>query len=247
MSPRRRWLLVGAAVLCFGCLLLVPCSQQIRDGEAWVYSANNLKQIGLALHYYVETYGRLPPAVVRGQDGQPLYSWRVSLLPFLEHDSLYRQFKLEEPWDGPHNKQFLAKMPKVYALPWGESAASAEGQTRYQVFVGPGTAFERDGLTWDDFPDSLADTLLAVEGGEAVPWTKPADLPYEPGKPLPPLGGAVTKPVHFLCYPIWRRPGFTACFADSSVRFIRGDTDEEVLRALITRNGGEKVHRAKLD
>ena len=67
------------------------------------------------------------------------------------------------------------------------------------------------------------------------------------GKPLPPLGGAVTKPAHFLCYEIWRKPGFTACFADSSVRFVRGDTDEAILRALITRDGGEKVDRARLD
>ena len=135
MSPRRKLLVIGVAVLCFGGCLLLPCTQKIRDGEAWVYSANNLHQIGLALHNYVETYGRLPHAVVRGKDGQPLYSWRVPLLPFLEHDGLYRQFRLDEPWDGPHNRQFLAKMPKVYALPWGEIPASAEGRTRYHCLL----------------------------------------------------------------------------------------------------------------
>jgi hypothetical protein len=121
------------------------------------------------------------------------------------------------------------------------------GLTRCQVFVGPGTVFERDGLTWGDFPDGLANTLLVVETGEPVPWTKPADLAYDPGKPLPHLSGVFTMPVRFLCYEIKRRPGFTAYFADGSVRFTRSDTDEKTIRALITRDGGERVDVTKLD
>jgi hypothetical protein len=54
---------------------------------------------------------------------------------------------------------------------------------------------------------------------------------------LPALGGVFDQPVHFLCYEVSRRPGFAAAFADGSVQFIRGDTDEHTLRALMTRNG----------
>jgi hypothetical protein len=118
---------------------------------------------------------------------------------------------------------------------------------RYQVFVGPGTAFERDGLTFEDFPDGLANTILVVEGGEPVPWSKPAELAYDPAKPLPALGGLYTKPVHFLGYEVRRKPGFNALFADGTVRFIPSDTDETIIRALITRNGGELVDLSKLD
>jgi hypothetical protein len=37
-------------------------------------------------------------------------SWRVKLLPYLEQDHLYRQFKLNEPWDSPHNQALLKEM-----------------------------------------------------------------------------------------------------------------------------------------
>jgi hypothetical protein len=224
--------------------LLAPCLFQVRDGEGWVRSAHSITIIGGALRRYHEVHGRLPPAVVRDKGGKPLYSWRVLLLPYLEA-SLNEQFRKDEPWDGPHNRALLRETPPCYqpALCSGD----APGLTRYQVFVGPGTAFERDGLTWDDFPDGLAATLLVVEAGKPVPWSKPADLAYDPDKPLPALGGVFTKPVHFLCYEVSRRAGFTAVFADGKGRFIRGDTDEQAIRALITRNGGEPVEVARLD
>ena len=120
------------------------------------------------------------------------------------------------------------------------------GLTHYQVFVGPGTAFEKDGLTFDGFPDGLANTILVVETHEAVPWTKPADLSYGSDKPLPALGGLYSKPYHFLCYEVGRTPGFNACFADGTTRFLSGKTDEKTIRSLITRNGGEKVDVSRL-
>jgi hypothetical protein len=213
--------------------------------DSWVYSASNLKQIGWALLHYHETYGKLPPAVVTDQQGRPLYSWRVLLLPFVEQPTLYNEFRLDEPWDGPHNKALLAKMPTCYMPAWKDVGPSFA--TSYQVFVGPGTAFERPGLTWADFPDGLAETVLVVEAGRPVPWSKPEDLSYDPYGPLPPLGGVFSQPVHFLCYEVGRRPGFNACFADGTVRFLRGDADERTLRALITRNGGEPVDPASLE
>ena len=202
-------------------------------------------EIGLALHDYHDANGHLPPAVVYGKDHKPLYSWRVLLLPFLQEGQLARQFKLDEPWDSPHNKKLLGEIPRCYRQILGEP--DAPGQTHYQVLVGPGTAFERDGLTLLDFPDGTADTIVVVEAAESVPWTKPADLAYDPVKPLPALGVGFGKPVHFLCYEVNWRPGFTACFADGSRRFIYSSTEEKTIRSLITRNGGEKINWSKLD
>jgi len=86
-----------------------------------------------------------------------------------------------------------------------------------------------------------------VEAGEPVPWAKPADLGYDPASPLPSLGAGFTKPIHFLRREIRRNPGFVACFADGTTRFIRMSTDESVLRAVITRNGGERVNLSSLE
>lgn len=236
---------VGAILLVFVIALLLPCTQVIRDGQGWVGSANSVRQISLALNDYHDIFKKLPPAVVRDKDGKPLYSWRVLLLPFLEQVQLYNQFKLDEPWDSPHNEALVGRTPNCYlASPFLDNPP---GTTRYQVFVGPGTAFERPGLTWKDFTDGRSQTILVVEGGEAVPWSKPADLAYDPNGPLPPLGAGFGKPSHFLCYEVGRRPGFNAGFADGSARFILQPTDEHTIRSLITRNGGETIDLSKLD
>jgi len=228
---RKRWFIIVAAILCLaGCLVFAPCLVTVRDGEGWQWSAARLKQIGLALHSYHDIYGRLPPAVKRSNEGQPLYSWRVLLLPFLEQQSLFNQFDLDEPWDGPHNKPLLEKIPKCYTLRMWRSDIA--GLTHYQAFVGPGTAFQGN-----DLSNSL---FLVVEAAHPVPWTEPADLVYAPEGPLPELGGLFQQPIHLWCYEIGSRHGFNACLADGNVRFIRSDTDERTLRDFIARSDRAK-------
>jgi prepilin-type processing-associated H-X9-DG protein len=233
--------------------LLLPAVQKVREAAGRVQSSNNLKQISIGLINYNDTYGRLPPAVVYDADGQPLYSWRVLILPFVEEDQLYKEFHLDEPWDSPHNKALLPRMPKVYARP-GEWPPKEPYATHYQVFDGPGAAFDSDktqGLEPFtlvppgpagkqvmarknparfpiDFTDGTANTFLVVEAGDPVPWSKPGDLPWNPNGPLPKLGG--------LSY-----GGFNAAFADGSVRFIPAKTDEATLRAYVTIAGNEVV------
>src|SRR4051794_13764459 len=117
----KRWAGIGLKVLgfCF-CLLLLVCvlTNEVRDGEGYLRSQGRLRTIGTALGHYHDVYSRLPSAVVRDKAGRPLYSWRVVLLPFLDEDSLYREFKLDEPWDDPHNKKLLEMMPKCFK-PYG--------------------------------------------------------------------------------------------------------------------------------
>lgn len=183
----------------------------------------------MALHHYQDKHGQLPPAVVYGEDGTPLHSWRVLLLPFLEEGDLYQQYRLGEPWDSPHNLALLPKMPYHYAPPPGKVSRLPPHHTVCQGFVGPGAAFDgRDGLNLrTDFPDGTSNTFLVVEGGEPVPWTKPADVPFHPDRPLPPLSTLF-------------HDGFRAAFADGSVRFIPGTADEATLRATVSRNGKDR-------
>jgi hypothetical protein len=208
---------------------------RVVESPGYIRSQVSLKEIGYALRLYHDFYGTFPPAVVRDKQRKPLYSWRVLILPFLDEQPIYDEFGLNEAWDSPH--------PYRPAL----GGPDQEGLTRYQVLVGPGTAFERDGLTLKDFPDGLANTILVVEAAEPVPWSKAVDLSYHQTKPLPELGGLFTKPVHLWGYEVSRKLGFNALFADGTVRFIPADTDEHVVRALITRNGGEAVDLSKLN
>jgi RNA polymerase sigma-70 factor (ECF subfamily) len=194
--------------------------------------ANSLKQLALAIHNYHDIYKALPPAAIYSKDGKALLSWRVAILPFIEQEELYKQFKLDEPWDSPHNKKLLAKMPRVFAPLAGKAKANS---TFFRVFTGEGNVFEgKEGIRLQDITDGTSNTILIVEAGQAVPWTKPDELPYDAKKALPKLGGQF-------------KEGFYIAFCDGSVRFVRTPIDELTFRALITRSGGEVVDFDKLD
>jgi prepilin-type processing-associated H-X9-DG protein len=195
-------------------------------------SQTNLKHIGLALHNHADTLLTFPPPANRSKNGKPLLSWRVAILPYLDEDNLYKQFKLDEPWDSPHNKKLLPRIPKFYQPVRGPS--KVPGGTYYQAFVGKGAAFELElKLRPADFTDGTSNTLMVVEAATPVPWTKPEDLPYVEGQALPALGGQFGG-------------NFNALFADGSVSFLSRDVDRDTLRAAITRNGGEVLDHDKL-
>jgi hypothetical protein len=182
----------------------------------------------------------LPPAILHDRSGKPLYSWRVLILPYLEQERLYEEFHLDEPWDSLHNLQLLPRMPKVYDIPPGlpVDMKTELGSTFYQAFTGKGTAFDGpDGLRMGkDFPNA-ATTILFVEAGEPVPWTKPVDLPYSADQPLPLLGGVFTGEGRFSLFGNNRVKGFHAGFVDGSQRFVRQPFNEQTFRDAVIRNG----------
>ena len=203
-----------------------------QEAAARQQSQKNLRDIAIAMHNYHDAFGSFPPAPVVDKNNKALLSWRVLLLPFLGERDLFKQFKLDEPWDGPNNKKLLAKMPKIYA-PVLDKGAEAN-TTYYQVFVGEGAAFEGDrGLRITDFVDGTSNTALIIEGGEAVPWTKPADLPHDSKKALPKLGGLFKDRIH-------------CALADGSVVTLKRDFVERAMRTLIVRNDGMVIQFADL-
>src|SRR5688500_11565979 len=82
------------------CLFLYLMQPEIAPSRNQYIS--DLQQIGQAWQSYHDTYHHCPPAAIKSKDGKPLLSWRVALLPFIEHYQLYKKFKLDEPWDSPH-------------------------------------------------------------------------------------------------------------------------------------------------
>ena len=196
-------------------------------------SQGNLKRMMLACFNYHDTNGRLPNNVYT-KDGKGLLSWRVLILPFVEEGALFKQFKLDEPWDGETNKKLVDKMPKIYAPVRGQAKA---GETFYRGFAGKMAPFGPDhgkGSQFSDFRDGTSNTGLIFEAAEPVVWTKPDDLPFDPAKPLPKLGGLFDGQ-------------FNVAMADGSVRRFRADADEKELKKLINPADGERIDFAKLD
>jgi hypothetical protein len=208
--------------------LLLPALDKMRDSSARMQSANNMKQMGIAMHSYVDTFKSLPAHASYDKDGKPLLSWRVHILPFVEHDRLYKEFHLDEPWDSEHNKQLIARMPAIYRSPQAKKAGA--GKTTYQVPLGKHALFGGPkGLNFPrDVPDGTSNTIMVVETNDdnAVTWTKPADFNTE-----------VQNPLKALLRPGAR--GFHVGMADGSVRFISGRISLDTLRAAFTRDGGE--------
>ncbi len=86
-------------------------------------SASNLKQLGLCLLNYESNHRNLPPQAIYDKDGKPLLSWRVLMLADMQHEDLFKQFHLDEPWDSEHNKQLLDKDARRFQRPTAENAA----------------------------------------------------------------------------------------------------------------------------
>ena len=193
---------IGTLMVSAGVAL--PGLQKVRNSAAIMQSQNNLKQIGLAMHGYLDTHGTFPPAAICDKKGKKLLSWRVVLLPYLEQDALYKQFKLDEPWDSEHNKQWSKMLVKVYMDP---RLPNTTGNTHYKLFVGKETPFDwLQSKKLTDITDGTSNTIMVVAAGEAVPWAKPDDFEFDSTKALPDL----TKPF----------PQLIAAFCDGSVRTI---------------------------
>jgi hypothetical protein len=207
--------------------LMLPAVQKVREAAARASDSNNLKQIGLAFHSYSDTIGRLPETEWGFKPGDPKFkgglSWRVAILPYIEQDALYRQFKLDEPWDSEHNKKLIPLMPKTYLSPL---MPTEPGKTYYKTFVGGGAMFGRPNrYTVGNVPDGSSNTIMVAEGGDPVIWTKPEDFEYDPKKPVPRIAAP-------------GKQGFNVLMGDGSVRWVKATVREETLRIAIVADDG---------
>ncbi len=89
-------LLVVIAIIGILIALLLPAVQKVREAANRMACQNNLKQIGLALHNYHDANGGFPPAKVTTPT---THSWVPLILPYLEQDNLFRQYRLDTNWD----------------------------------------------------------------------------------------------------------------------------------------------------
>ncbi len=189
--------------------------------------SNVLKRIGLALHNHHAAYKQLPPNAARVS---PNLSWRVHLLPFLDEAALYREFKLDEPWDSEHNVKLVERIPNVFASASPELAT--EGKTRIVLpFHDKAIYHDRQqGAKFREVLDGLSNTIAAVVADEenAVIWTRPDDLEIDLDQPRKGWSKGVNGVVSVL-------------FADGAVIRLPDDVSDELVSNLLTRAGREVI------
>ena len=219
---------------------------------------NNLKQIALGLHNYHDTYKHLPPGTVYSPDLPPekRLSWMSGILPFAEQASLYEKLNHERAWDAEENRAAGTTI-NVYRCP---TRTAPPSHTHYVGLAGIGPdaellmlkdpragvfGYERQ-LRLVDITDGPSFTAMLIETTrENGPWAAggaatvrdldPAETAYVgDGRPF---GSKHKSDTFFRTNPVVAN----TAFADGSVRTLHASVAPDVLRALVTIAGGERV------
>src|SRR6266536_2354842 len=125
-------LLVVIAIIGTLLALVLPAVQQIRDTAAMAECRNHLRQIGLALHHYHDSWKALPPGVTPAGPNEryPRMAWHTRLLPYIEQAALWRSTVLAyqqqpDPFVNPPHIGLTTPVP-VFACPSDERTASPQ-------------------------------------------------------------------------------------------------------------------------
>jgi hypothetical protein len=190
-----------------------------RQAARRVMAENDLHLIFIAFAAYRAQHNdRFPPSATYDANGKPLLSWRVAMLPYLDETQLYSQFKQDEPWDSPHNRTLIEKMPDVFRS-YGDVKLAA-GETCFLAPVGDHAAFGgREGFHPPGFTSKRTIMIVEAAPERKTIWTKPDDLNVAESDPAAGLGG-------------WRDGVFLAAYDDGSVHDVPLTTSKEVLWAL---------------
>jgi hypothetical protein len=195
---------------------------QTGSAQSTVDDFMHMQAVATAMNEFYDEHGFFPDDDGFGKSKGRL-SWRVHLLPYLEQQELYSQFRLEEPWDSEHNKTLIEKMPEVFKV----SDIAAAGKTSIHVLLGEGLLFGgNEPPTLDSITDSPDSTILAVlaEPGTAEIWTRPGGVKTDMANPV----RSFAADQHTI----------TVCMVDGGVASLNTNANLDHWRWLIRHNDG---------
>lgn len=149
-------LLVVIAIIAVLIALLLPAVQQAREAARRSQCKNNLKQLGLALHNYHDTFSKFPQLVFGTEAGAGANQWgnewrgnsvHTMLLPYVDQAPIYNQYDLNRFWDanqGTNQNRTLGntKVP-VYICPTDPTANTLNaGGNNYGISTGPNQGWD---------------------------------------------------------------------------------------------------------
>lgn len=173
MGFTRTELIVTCTVILLLVALILPAIQQSREAARRSQSKNNLKQIGLALSNYHDTYAVLPAGGMFNAEGRGMLGWMVSIAPYMDASPLYNQLDLDQPWDSRRNAGVLIRRYFAYENPGLESSV---GDWEFPLAHYSANAHVMAANRWisQDEIESQAQLFLAAElAGDFTPWASP--------------------------------------------------------------------------
>ena len=231
--------------------VLLPAIQSTQNAAQQVRSQNNLKQIGLSLLNYHDSFNKLPQGTVEEAKDLPVeqrLSWMADVLPFLEQQNVANLLQKDQPWDSEANKQATdTSIPQFLNPELGEEGTNV---THYVGMAGVGeNAAElpandpKAGIfgynrrtRLKDITDGTSNTIaiIGVNQQQVGPWGQGGPNTVRGLSARPYIDG----PDGFG----GSKDGVQVMMMDGSVRFINKNIDPGVLEALSTKSGGETVN-----
>ena len=194
----------GCLTVVIAIVIGVASFYGFRSMSGLLGTTANAVVITNALERYSQEHGYYPPAYTVDENGQPLHSWRVLILPYLATaqnpfdkelsetqnlQELYESIRLDEPWDSEFNKQFASRMPRCYL----NATLKEEGKTSFKMIIGSKCISDGPGTRTAEEVRSNR-PVVVIEANPSVEWMKPEDLLYsdlaangyvDPGSPNP--------------------------------------------------------------
>lgn len=185
----------------------------------------------MAVVNYHDVNGHYPPAYIADADGNPMHSWRVLILPYIEEHNLFDEYDFTKPWNSEANLRLAERMPAIYAL-HGEYQPGVV-TTNYLAVVGENTLWPGAAKRMThEVTDKHSATIMLVENvGQNVHWMEPRDLNYDT------MSLQVNSPNGVSSK--YQAPAVV--LLDDSLRRLEDELTEDVFRALLTVNGGEHL------
>lgn len=243
--------------------VLLPAVQAAREVARRMSCSNNLRQIGVGLHGFHDTYNRFPPGatehrMIYGDEGRQL-AWSALLLPFIEQKAVYDMIDVNAAYDSTKNAHAAAQVLSVYICPSnpheslhvdGLAVCDYGGIYGSRLHnVGTYSHYPNGVMRYDeatrisDISDGTSCTLIVAEDANSVDnmlWIN-GDNVFEQ---MYPINQAALMSSGIPDNEISSRHiggGANGLFADGSVRFLGEEMNLEILNAICTRAEGEII------
>ncbi|MFO0864585.1 MAG: DUF1559 domain-containing protein [Gemmataceae bacterium] len=195
-------LLVVIAIIAVLIALLVPAVQKVRDAAARAQCQNNLKQIGLALHAYHDTYKSFPAGAQSGGN----ISFLVHILPFVEQANLFKAASLTANYDAAPNTNINTALVPVYQCPSAtvtESTFVTGKTSHYYAVLGPKGTNPTSGAGYAETNTAASHGSTADQGILCINAKRRfADVTDGTSNTL--MVGEISQP-NANCYRVWTR------------------------------------------